>query len=80
MATKKFDKADLNKDGKVVMTEQVLAALGTYARAFLSAAIALYMTGNTSPRDLLMGGFAAVAPVILKALSPANKEFGFTNK
>ena len=80
MATKKFDKADLNKDGKVVMTEQILAALGTYARAFLSAAIALYMTGNTSPRDLLMGGFAAVAPVILKALSPANKEFGFTNK
>ena len=73
----KFDKADLNKDGKVTMTEQILAALGTYARAFLSAAIALYMTGNTSPRDLLMGGFAAVAPVILKALSPSNKEFGF---
>jgi hypothetical protein len=57
--------------------EQALAALGTYARAFLSAAIALYMTGNTDLKDLSMAGFAAVAPVILKALSPSNKEFGF---
>ena len=37
-------KKDLNNDGKVTMTEEILAALGTYARAFLSAAIALYMT------------------------------------
>jgi hypothetical protein len=70
-------KKDLNNDGKVTMTEELLAALGTYARAFLSAAIALYMTGNTNPKDLLMGGIAAIAPVILKALSPSNQEFGF---
>ena len=68
---------DLNKDGKITMTEQILAALGTYARAFLSAAIALYMTGNTNPKDLLMGGVAAVAPVILKALNPNDASFGF---
>ena len=76
----KFDKADLNKDGKVTMQEQILSALGTYGRAFLSAAIALYMTGNTDPNDLIMGGLAAVAPVILKALNPNDKNFGFTNK
>lgn len=70
-------KKDLNNNGVITMTEQILAALGTYARAFLSAAIALYMTGNTNPKDLLMGGIAAVAPVILKALSPSNQEFGF---
>lgn len=70
-------KKDLNNDGVISMTEQILAALGTYARAFLSAAIALYMTGNTNPKDLLMGGIAAIAPVILKALSPSNQEFGF---
>ena len=64
----KFAKADLNKDGKVTMQEQILAAL------------ALYMTGNTNPRDLLLGGVAAVAPVILKALNPNDKNFGFTNK
>jgi len=70
-------KKDLNKDGVVTMTEEILAALASYGRAFLSAAIALYMTGNTNPKDLLMGGVAAVAPVILKALSPSNQEFGF---
>jgi hypothetical protein len=76
----KFAKADLNKDGKVTMQEQILAALASYGRAFLSAALALYMTGNTNPRDLLLGGVAAVAPVILKALNPNDKSFGFVNK
>jgi hypothetical protein len=76
----KFAKADLNKDGKVTMQEQILAALASYGRAFLSAALALYMTGNTNPRDLLLGGVAAVAPVLLKALNPNDKNFGFVNK
>ena len=76
----KFAKADLNKDGKVTMQEQILAALASYGRAFLSAALALYMTGNTNPRDLLLGGVTAVAPVILKALNPNDKSFGFINK
>jgi hypothetical protein len=76
----KFAKADLNKDGKVTMQEQILAALASYGRAFLSAALALYMTGNTNPRDLLLGGVAAVAPVLLKALNPNDKNFGFINK
>ena len=76
----KFAKADLNKDGKVTMQEQILAALASYGRAFLSAALALYMTGNTNPKDLLLGGIAAIAPVILKALNPNDKSFGFINK
>jgi len=61
MAIKKFDKADLNKDGKVTMQEQILAAIGTYGRAFLAAATALYMTGNTNPKDLIAAGVAAIA-------------------
>ena len=68
---------DLNKDGKVTMQEQILAALGTYGRAFLSAVMALYMTGNTNPGDLVKAGIAAVAPVILKALNPNDNSFGF---
>ena len=68
---------DLNKDGKVTMQEQILAALGTYGRAFLSAVMALYMTGNTNPGDLIKAGIAAVAPVILKALNPNDNSFGF---
>jgi hypothetical protein len=43
----------------------------------LAAATALYMTGNTNPKDLLAAGVAAVAPVILKALSPSDQSFGF---
>ena len=62
------------------VTEQILSALGTYGRAFLAAATALYMTGNTNPKDLIAAGAAAVAPVILKALSPSNQEFGFKSK
>jgi ATP-dependent protease HslVU (ClpYQ) peptidase subunit len=73
-------KEDLNGDGKVTMQEKVLAALASYGRHFLGAAIALYMTGNTSPRDLMLGGFAATAPVILKALNPNEASFGFTKK
>jgi len=58
---------DLNSDGKVTMQEKVLAALASYGRHFLGAAIALYMTGNTDPGDLIKGGIAACLPVILKA-------------
>ena len=76
MATKE----DLNNDGKVTMQEKILAALASYGRHFLGAAIALYMTGNTDPGDLLKGGIAACLPVILKALNPNESSFGFTKK
>jgi hypothetical protein len=76
----KFAKADFNKDGKVTVQEQILNALASYGRAFLSAALALYMTGNTDPKDLIAAGVAAIAPVILKALNPNDKSFGFQNK
>ncbi|NDB60819.1 hypothetical protein EB001_20600 [bacterium] len=66
---------DLNK-----MVEQVLAALSTYGRAFVSAVLALYMTGNTNPGDLVKGGIAAIVPVILKALNTNEPAFGFKKK
>jgi len=78
-------KLDLNRDGKVTMVEEILAAVGTYARAFLAAVTALFMYAeannlNMDLGDLLLGGLAAIAPVILKALSPTNKEYGFKSK
>jgi hypothetical protein len=73
-------KKDLKQNGLLEMQEKILAALASYGRHFLGAAIALYMTGNTNPRDLLMGGIAATAPVILKALNPNELAFGFTKK
>lgn len=74
------NKQDLNNDGKVTMQEKILAALASYGRHFLGAAIALYMTGNTDPGDLIKGGIAAVLPVILKALNSNEPAFGFTKK
>jgi hypothetical protein len=73
-------KQDLNNDGKVTMQEKILAALASYGRHFLGAAIALYMTGNTDPGDLIKGGIAAVLPVVLKALNSNEPAFGFTKK
>ena len=73
-------KEDFNNDGKVTMQEKILAALASYGRHFLGAAIALYMTGNTDPGDLIKGGIAAVLPVILKALNTNEPAFGFTKK
>lgn len=73
-------KEDFNNDGKVTMQEKILAALASYGRHFLGAAIALYMTGNTDPGDLIKGGMAAVLPVILKALNTNEPAFGFTKK
>ena len=71
---------DLKKNGLVEMQEKILAALASYGRHFLGAAIALYMTGNTDPSDLLKGGIAACLPVILKALNTNEPSFGFTKK
>ena len=73
-------KQDLNNDGKVTMQEKILATLSSYGRHFLGAAIALYMTGNTDPGDLLKGGISACLPVILKALNSNEPAFGFTKK
>jgi hypothetical protein len=57
---------------------KALAVAASYARSFLAAALALYMTGNTNPKDLAMAGVAAVAPVILRALNKNDKAFGLT--
>ena len=52
------------------------AMLSSWARSFGAAALALYMTGNTNPKDLLSAGVAAVAPVILRYLNPKDSAFG----
>jgi hypothetical protein len=46
----------------------------------MAAALALYMAGVTDPKTLAMAGVAAVAPVILRWLNPADKNFGLTGK
>jgi len=67
---------DLNKDGKVDMKEQLLAALASYGRSFLAAAIAVYMSGNQDWKAMLNAGIAATLPVIMRALNPKDTAFG----
>lgn len=50
--------------------------LASWARSFLGAAIAVYMTGNTDAKAILSAGVAAVAPVILRWLNPSDAAFG----
>jgi hypothetical protein len=56
--------------------KQLKAALASYGRSVLGAALALYMTGVTDPKDLTYALIAAIAPVALRAINPNDKAFG----
>jgi hypothetical protein len=56
------------------------AALASYGRAFISAAAALWVTGNTDPKGLIAAGLVAVIPVALRALNPKDPAFGLITK
>lgn len=56
--------------------KQLKAALASYGRSVLGAALALYMSGVTDPKDLAYALVAAVAPVALRAINPNDKAFG----
>jgi hypothetical protein len=60
--------------------DKAKAIAASWARSFMAAALALYMAGVTDPKTLAMAGVAAVAPVILRAINPADKSFGLTGK
>jgi hypothetical protein len=48
----------------------------SYGRAFLGAVVALAMTGNYAPDDLVKAGIAAVLPMLLRWLNPNDPAFG----
>jgi hypothetical protein len=50
--------------------------LGSYARSFLSAVIALYLAGETDPKALLAAGVAAILPPLLRWLNPNDMAYG----
>ena len=55
--------------------EKIKAMLASWSRSFLAAALAVYMAGG-SLNEMLMGGVAAVLPVILRFVNPDDKSFG----
>lgn len=58
------------------MNTQLKAALASYARSVLSAAVALYLAGVTDPVQLLSALAAGLLPVAIRAINPKDKAFG----
>jgi len=54
--------------------------LASWARSFLAASLAVYMTGNTDLKAVAMSGLAAVLPVIIRWLNPKDSAFGLSEK
>jgi len=54
------------------------ALASSYGRSALSAVLALYMTGNTDPKDLGKAAIAALIPPLLRWLNPKDQAFGRT--
>jgi hypothetical protein len=59
--------------------DQFKAMAASWGRSYVAAALAVYMAGG-SLEQMAMGGVAAVVPVILRWLNPADKAFGSTGK
>lgn len=58
------------------MDNKLKALLASYGRSVLGAGLALYMSGVTDPKTLAYSLLAAVAPVALRAINPADTAFG----
>jgi len=50
--------------------------LASYARSFLAASLAVYMAGVTDPKAIASAGLAAILPVLMRWLNPADKVYG----
>jgi hypothetical protein len=55
---------------------QAKAMLASWARSSVAGALAVYMTGNTNPKDLAMGLIAGLVPVLTRWANPNDVAFG----
>jgi hypothetical protein len=58
---------------------ELKAIAASWGRSYIAAALAVYMAGGDF-KAMAMGGFAAVVPVVLRWLNPADTAFGSTGK
>jgi len=56
--------------------DQFKAMAASWARSSIAGALAVYMTGNTNPKDLAMGLFAGVVPLAMRWANPNDVSFG----
>lgn len=50
--------------------------VSSYLRAFLAAALAVIVAGNTNPSDILKAGLVAILPPLIRWLNPNDPSFG----
>ena len=55
---------------------ELKTAAGSWARAFLVAAISMYAAGVTDPQALIAAGIASILPPVLRFLSPHDPALG----
>ena len=55
---------------------QAKALAASWARSFMAASLAVYMSGNSDPKAIAGAGLAAVLPVILRWLNPKDEGYG----
>jgi hypothetical protein len=58
------------------MNAKLQAALESYARSFLVAAVAVYSAGETDIKAIAIAGLAAVVGPAIRAINPKDPSFG----
>jgi hypothetical protein len=56
--------------------DQAKALAASWLRSSIAGAIAVYLSGNTNPKDLAMGLVAGIVPVLARWANPKDKAFG----
>ena len=56
--------------------DQFKAMAASWLRSSIAGALAVYMTGNTNPKDLAMGLVAGIVPVLARWANPNDVSFG----
>ena len=56
--------------------DQAKAMLASWLRSSVAGALAVYMTGNTNPKDLALGLVAGLVPVLARWANPNDAAFG----
>ena len=56
--------------------EQFKAAAASWARSAIAGCLAVYLTGNTNPKDLAMGLIAGIVPLLARWANPNDVTFG----
>lgn len=61
-------------------SKSLKAMLASYGRSFLAAATAVYATGNTDIKSIIIAALASTLPVALRAVNPKDPAFGVVAK